>query len=173
MTARITTVPVLLLLPLLLSVPWAHADGITQQPLFHIDRSQNDKIVKYDARIEPDGSLDRNNPVVAYWYRPGRPEPVKKLSWIQRRFAYGFKAKLDEDGDRVIMDMVANIGRPIVVVREPEGYRATVRIDGADSYIDQLYIASSGSGMSTKVRYIDLRGLDVETGEERHERITP
>ena len=149
----------------------ADTDG---QPLFHIDRSQNNKIVKYDAQLEPDGTLNRKKPVVAYWYRPDdAEEPTRKLSWVQRRFAYGFKAKLDEASQTVTMDMVAELGRPIVVIREDDDYQATIRIDGSNCYIDQIYIASTGRGMNTKVDYIDLKGRDVQTGEVRQERITP
>jgi hypothetical protein len=150
----------------------ADAD-VTQQSLFKIERSKNSNIVQYDAQIESNGKLDAKKPVIVYWFRPGKEDPIRQLSWVQKRFAYGFKADLDKASDTVTLDMVADIGRPIVIFLENDSYRATILIDGADAYIKKFYIHSTGSGMATKVEYIDLFGLDVESSEERYERIVP
>ena len=143
---------------------------LTPQALFKIERSKNANIVQYDAQIEVDGKLNSNKPVAVYWIRPGKEQRIRQLSFIQKRFAYGFDAKLDQESDTVTLDMVADIGRPIVVRHADEGYRAIMRIDGAASYLEKLFIHSTGGGLSTKLVYIDMFGQDLVTGEDRYER---
>lgn len=146
---------------------------LTPQALFKIERSKNANIVQYDAQIEVGGKINSRKPVAAYWIRPGKEPRIKQLSFIQRRFAYGFDAKLDQENGMVTLDMVADIGRAIVVRPAQEGYRATMRIDGAESYLEKLFIHSTGGGLSTKLVYIDMFGQDLATGEDRYERFTP
>jgi len=144
-----------------------------QQAIFKIERSKNANIVQYDVRLGADGKLDRRKPVVAYWVRLAEEGQVKKLSWLQRRFVYGFKAKLDKGSDSVRLKMVAKFGRLIYVAREGGEYRASTLIDNAESWLDTIYIASSGDGMRARIDYIELHGVDKDSGEQRHERISP
>lgn len=161
-----------LLAALLLPATGWTADA-EQQTLFHIERSKNDNIVQYDALVDEDGRLNKRKPVVAYWIRPHKEDRIKQLSWIQRTFAYGFKAKLSKDRHSVTLDMVADIGRPIHVNFIDGAYRASIVIDGEESHIEKMYIHSVGSGTSTSVEYIDLHGSGVESGGAHYERITP
>ena len=148
--------------------------GETQQhPLFTIERSKNANVVQYDVRVKESGKLAKKKPVIAYWIRPGKEEQIRKLTWVQRTFAYGFKAKLSKDRDSATLDLVADIGRLIHVNQVDGDYLASMRIDGVDSYIERLYIKSTGSGLSTSVDYIDLHGKGIESGEEHYERFIP
>ena len=150
-----------------------YADDPAQQSLFKIERSKNANIVQYDVRVEADGKLAKKKPVIAYWIRPGKEERIRSLNWIQRTFAYGFKAKLNDSRDSVTLDLVADIGRLIQVNLVDGKYLASMSIDGIESTIDKLYIHSTGSGASTSVEYIDLRGTGIDSGEAHYERITP
>jgi hypothetical protein len=69
--------------------------------------------------------------------------------------------------------MKADIGRPISVKREADGYRAMAQIEGSTSYIEKIFIHATGKGMSTTVNYIEMYGNDVKTGEKRSEKIVP
>ena len=141
--------------------------------LFHIERNKNANIVQYDARTGPDGLLYSKEPVVGYWIRQADQGQVKELTWVQNKFAYGFKVKLNKPENTATMDMVAKIGRAILVKRVGEDYRAIADIDGVESYIDKIFINATGQGMSVKVDYIELYGKAVDNQAEQYERFSP
>jgi len=163
----------LLLFALICAPMFLHAGVPDRQALFKIERNKNANIVQYDAQIGADGKLLKKEPVVAYWVRLAEKGQVQELSWMQKTFAYGFNVKHDPKNDTLELDMKADIGRPIKVQREADGYRATAQIEGSASFIEKIFIHATGKGMSTTVNYIELHGLDVKTGEKRFEKIVP
>ena len=149
------------------------AETPARQHLFHIERSKNANIVQYDAQVGADGKLFKKEPVVGYWVRLAEQGQVKKLNWIQRTFAYGFDTRLDKSRESAELDMKADVGRAINIVRDGDEYRATVIIDGALTYFEKMYIDASLKGLSLKVRYVELYGEDMQTGEARYEKFVP
>ena len=145
-----------------LAVPsLAHAEDPAVQRLFHIERNKNANIVAYDARVETDGLLRKKDPVEVYWLKLAEDGARKKLKRIERRMAYGFKVR-DQQGDRLRLEMKADIGRDIFV--EAVGRclglaggglsRATATVKssgGVSSYWSSAaYPASSSGGPSVK-----------------------
>jgi len=161
------------LLSLALATPAFASDAIEQRALFRIERSKNANVVQYDARVGPDGRFLRKNPVVVYWLRLAEDGRVQKLSWVQRAFAYGFEAELNEKRDQATMHMKAPIGRPVNVRCDPADCRATTQIDGSPAYLNRIFIHSLGKGLDTEVDFLELYGEDVNGGGERYERIEP
>ena len=158
---------------LVVSFQAAGAAEPDRHPLFKIERNKNANIVQYDAQTGDDGTLYSKKPVVAYWVRLAHGGEIKELSWVQRRFAYGFNAKVDREGGVAELDMVADIGRLIVVAKREGEYRATTRIADAECLIEKMFIHSSGKGLSTKVNYTEFHGVDVSSGEKCYEKLEP
>jgi hypothetical protein len=149
------------------------ADQKNHQSLFKIERNTNANFIQYDAQIGSDGKLDRKLPVVAYWIRLAEQGQKEELSRIQNKFAYGFKADLDRASDTVKLEMAADIGRSIIVVHDNMTYQATAKINGKLSRIIKIYIHATGKGLSTTVDYIQLHGIDMETGDNAFEQFVP
>jgi hypothetical protein len=157
------------------AVPCLLAAGIPDPPpddcrLFRIENSHTESYVAYDARIGADGRLDRRRPVEAYWLLFSKDGRREKLNWVERRFAYGFKTSFVGD-DTVVMKMAAGIEREIVVDVVDGVPRATVEIDGRLAVLERIYARSVGRRLWPSVEYLDVFGTDLETGEERSERI--
>ena len=146
---------------------------LERDALFRIERNKNANIVQYDAQVTEDGRLYCKEPVVGYWIRLADKGQAQELTWIQNKFAYGFSAKLHKQENTATLDMVANLGRDILVRQDGGDYRAVGRIDGVDSYIEKIFIHATGSGTSTKVDYIDIFGVTVNGHKEQFERFTP
>lgn len=142
-------------------------------PLFKIERSKNANIIQYDARSGPDGKLLKKDPVVGYWIRLNEQGQRMELTWVQKTFAFGFNTRLAKDRQSAEMDMVADLGAPVSVIREGDDYRATIPIEGRTSYLDRIYIKASGKGMKVDVEYVETFGRDMETGEDRYQKIVP
>jgi hypothetical protein len=162
-----------LILALLFAPLMVQSETPARQHLFKIERSKNANIVQYDAQVGLDGKLTKKNPVVGYWIRLAEQGQVMELSWAQRTFAFGFKTKLDRNRESAELDMVADFGRPIIVIREGDQYRATAPIDGSQSYLEKMFIQASGKGIKITVEYIELFGVDIKTGEARYQKFFP
>ena len=157
-----------------LAISWlTHASEPDRDPLFHIERNKNANIVQYDAQVGDDGRLYAKEPVKVYWIRLADEGEVKKLTWIQKTFAYGLKAKLDKEHKTVRVEVAADIGRTLVVKRIGDDYRAVSDIDGVESSLDRIFIQASGRGIFTRVEYIDLFGTSVTDQKEQYERFVP
>jgi hypothetical protein len=163
----------LLVIAMITAPVWAQKAESTRDPLFHIERSKNSNIVQYDAQLDENGNLHSKEPVTGYWIRHNEQGQVEKLSWAQKKLAYGFKIKLNSEKNTAKMDMAANLGRSITIKRADNDYKAVTDIDGVASYLDKIYIQSSGKGLSTKVDYIDLFGKSVTSQNDQYERFIP
>jgi len=141
--------------------------------LFKIERSKNANIVQYDVQLTPDGKLDPKEPVIAYWVRLAEDGRRRDLSFIQKRWAYGFETKHDAKGNFTTMKMVAKIGRKIRVYEVGGVYRGEIRICGQPAFIEKVFITSIERGFFPKVESIELYGKDAKTGEDRYEKIRP
>ncbi len=146
---------------------------LEQQSLFLIERSKNANIIQYDAQIGADGKLYKKKPVIGYWIRLAEQGQVKQLTWVQRTFAFGFKAKYHKASDSATVDMVADIGQSITVKRVGEKYMAVIELEGQASQLVKIYIQAEGKGMSVKVEYVEIFGLDLNTGKQTYARIIP
>jgi hypothetical protein len=163
----------ILICAVLVTPPQSFAIDLETRHLFKIERSKNANIVQYDVQLTPDGKLYPKEPVIAYWIRLAQDGRRKELTSIQRRWAYGFKAKYDAKENYAIMDMVAKIGRKIKIYAADGVYRGEIPIDGQPAFIEKIYITSKKGGMIPKVLSIELYGKDTETGEDRYEKIKP
>ena len=144
-----------------------------RDPLFHIERNKNANIVQYDAQLDQDGKLHAKKPVVAYWIRLANEGEIKNLTWIQKKFAYGFKITFNNKDNSAKMDMATKFGRPIVVKRNGDDYRAVAEINGVESFIDKIFVHASGRGIFTRVNYIELYGTAVTDQKAQYERFVP
>ena len=142
-------------------------------PLFKIERSKNANIIQYDARSGPDGKLLKKDPIDGYWIRLNEQGQRMELTWVQRTFAFGFKTRLAKDRESAEMDMVADLGAPVTVSRHGDVFRATIPIEGRTSFLDRVYIKAHGKGIKVNVEYVETFGEDVETGEDRYQKIVP
>ena len=159
---------VLLTAPLML-----FANQAGQQSLFKIERSKNSNIIQYDAQLGTDGRLLKKEPVVGYWIRHNEQGQIEQLSWIQRKFAFGFSAKYHRDSDSATVDMVADIGQPITVRRVKGKYMAVIDLEGHPSQLEKIYIKAHGKGISVTVEYVEIFGVDLNNGELTYAKIIP
>ena len=174
MTNRLTVMPSFIAaLVLALFCTTLQAQDPVIHPLFKIERSKNSNIIQYDARSGPDGKLLKKDPLIGYWIRHNEQGQRMELSWVQKTFAFGFKTELAKDRESAEMEMAQDLGAPITVVRVGDIYRATAPLEGHTSYLDKIYIKASGKGIKVNVEYVETFGKDVETGEDRYQKIVP
>ena len=154
-----------------LALPSVWAEG-TNQRLFVIERSKNANIVQYDARLTADGVLDPKEPVKVYWILLAEDGRHEELSLVGR-MGYGFDVKRDSSGKSWVMTSAAYRKREITVRQAGTVVRAEILIDGKPSILEKLYVNSTEGRSLPTVNYIEIFGKDLQTGEERCEKLLP
>ena len=160
---------------LALMLPFAAlADDVapTPQRPFHIERNKNANIVVYDAQVLPDSNLAEEDPVIFHWLKLAECGHRKDLKGVERRMAYGFSVE-SREGNRLVIEMKADVGRNLVVDIHEGVYRAFMEIDGRQALLDKIYIFAKETLFLPSVKYLELYGVDVETGEEVYEKLIP
>jgi hypothetical protein len=142
-------------------------------PPFIIERNKNANVVHYDARLAEDGNLDPKEPVIVYWVRLAEDGRRKELSWIEKKKAYGFTIKPSPSASGYTMTLVAVPGPQITVKKEKDVVRAEAVIDGRPAILEKMYINASDGVTGPKVHYIEVYGKDLQTGEQRREKMVP
>ncbi len=151
----------------------ALAQAQATKPLFIIERSKNRNVVHYDAQLTQAGKLDPKRPVIVYWImlsEDGRREP---LNWIERQKAYGFKIEAEKRGQLYRMRLMAYPEREIKVYQNESRVVVEMRIDGNPALLERIYIASIEGRYLPTVKYVELFGRDLNSNEERYEKIVP
>ena len=147
------------------------APAQSTQEIFHIERSKNKNVVRYDARIDKDGLLDPKEPVFSYWLEPsGKTRPVNTFD---RTFFYGFRVRKAKSGDFWHFTITAAKDRPMKLYLKDGVPRAEGRVAGTTVFLQKLYVRFAEDTTIPKVLYVDLFGVDVKTGDKRHERFVP
>ncbi len=145
----------------------------TKERLFYIQRNHNSNTIVYDANFDVDGKLIENKPIGVYWIRYEEDGRKMELRNIEKWYAYGVRCsrpKSDEDFYQV--KLVANKKRDFKLFQK-KPFEANVHtlIDNKQSYLEHMYIEADNSGVWPKVKYIELYGIDIATGENTYEKI--
>jgi hypothetical protein len=160
----------LLFFATLAMIPQASAqDGLV--PLFVIERSLNNNVVHYDAKLK-DGKLDPLQPVVAYWVM-GEDGHHQELNLLERLKAYGFSIRPDKQPEAFLMTLVSDKKKEIRVFRLGAMVRAQAVIGACEAYLQKIFIESKKSWMVSLPQYAEMIGHDILTGAECRERVTP
>lgn len=140
--------------------------------LFHIERNKNTNIVVYDALTLAGGDLLDEDPVIVYWLKLAEGGHRKDLKGIEKRMAYGFSVK-EREGNRLTLEMKADVGRDVTVEPRGESYNAFMDINGRRAVVEKIYIFAKEGGLLPSVEYLELFGKDPDTGEDLYEKFLP
>jgi hypothetical protein len=163
----IATLVVILLVPVwfVRATSWNKTDH-----LFFIERSKNKNVVQYDVQLMENNDLREPSPMVVYWVlENGRQEG---LNLMQRKYAYGIDSqdKLEKNKFRILLVVLKD--REIIVERINGSYKAAVFIAGKYTILKKVHVKSKDRLIGVpKVLYVDLFGVDIQTGLPIKERI--
>ena len=140
--------------------------------LFVIERSKNANVVKYDALLNDDGSINEKNPVDAYWllyaYKNGERE---ELSAFDRK-AYGFKVKYNANTKKFDFVLKAAKEKPMILGLYDNVPKVVIKINNVDCFLDKVYIESTDGAFGIpKVSYYELFGTEINTDNTQQQKI--
>lgn len=143
----------------------------TEKSLFFIQRNLNTNTIVYDLELTEDGMVIPNKPIDVYWLRYGSDGSRKELSWLQSVLAYGYSSKKIKKDEEYRIKLKAYNERYISLKYIAGKWRGIVAINGADAYLNNVYVFTDESGIFPQVKYVDIYGVNVANGEPVKERI--
>ncbi len=146
---------------------------VNANSLFYLQRTPNINTVVYELNLT-NGALDKDEPVKALWIRYTEQRQRADLSWIQRHFAYGLKERDMGDGSYELR-FVSYKKVPLTLKRWPADNKQHVfaTIQGRQAIVNRVYIRidPGGTFWSPNVKYLELKGIDIQNGKELVQRI--
>jgi hypothetical protein len=141
--------------------------------LFYLQRTPNTNTIICELN-QPNGILDKDEPVKVLWIRYTEQRQRQDLNFIQRHFAYGLKER-DLGNGVYELRFVSYKKVPMYLKRSPVDNRhhVYVSIDGRQAILTRVYIRidPGGTFWSPNVKYLELKGVDAETGKELIQRL--
>jgi hypothetical protein len=129
--------------------------------------------------------VKKSDPLEVFWMdfacHPETEVDEKKLksplNFIEKYLAYGFHCSPLETEDQYLLNPRA---RPEICIKlmsspeEPEVYRCKTVIGDREAYLCRIYVQAKENLIGIpSVQWVNIHGLDVETGEEIFEKILP
>ena len=140
--------------------------------LFYLQRDPNPNTIICALNLK-NGQLDKREPVHVFWIRYTEQSQTKELSYIQRTFAYGIKARALSN-EEYELNFVSYKKFPLHLVkseRDP-GYYVYATVNQKKVILKRLYLHIEGGTLWVpNVKYIQVEGINASTGESTVERI--
>lgn len=156
---------------LMMAVPLAAPPVSAIDPgehLFCFERSTNRNYICYDIRLA-DGRLVTDDPLNVYWIRAEEDGQRKELSFIQRKFAFGYKVVKRGNNESFIKLNAYDKFQVRICCRGGQ-WIALATIDGQEARLTRLF-AQMRSPKSLHVEHVDIYGISTANGKPVHQRI--
>lgn len=141
--------------------------------LFFIQRSVNPNTVVYEAHLRPDGTLDPQQPIQAYWLRYASTGERRALSFVEENMAYGVRAEVDAPGTWSVR-FAAYGARDMRLRLDANGKPVLVgQVAGRSARLVSSYLHVREGRLWPSVTAVDVYGVDLASGAALHERFVP
>jgi len=141
--------------------------------LFYLQRTHNINTIVCELNLTRTGQPDSENPVHVFWIRYTEHGQRAELSFIQRVFAYGIKVKsLSEN--KFELHFVSYKKFPLYLMKSDSDnkYHVYANIARRQAIVNRIFIKiNGGSFWSPNVEYIEVKGIDPNSGKEIMERM--
>lgn len=141
--------------------------------LFYIQRNHNRNTVVYDANFRANGYVDEKKPINVYWIRYEEGGKTMELRALEKRLAFGVKCKkITGISAQYRVKLVAYDKREFLL-KQDAPFKATLYgfINKKQAKVDCMYIFADNSGLLPDVKYVELYGTALGSGEKLYEKI--
>ncbi len=143
--------------------------------LFYLQRTANTNTIICELRYDKNGVLDEDDPVHVFWIRYPEGGVKKELSYIQRVFAYGIKSQM-LGKDSYKLHFVSYKKRHFYLMRSPKDnqFKIYTSINNQQVILRRIFVkVDGGTFWSPNVVYMEMKGVDEQTGKEVMQRFKP
>ena len=122
--------------------------------LFIFERSTNRNYIGYDVNLK-DGKLNQKEPLHAYWIRAEEDGEKKELTFLQFKFAFGYKVDSAKDNE-VTLHLSPYKNLPIRVCKRNGKWVALVKMEGQEIVVSKFFAQMKGESLTCL--YVDVTG---------------
>ncbi len=143
--------------------------------LFYIQRSTNSNTIVYVADLAGSGQLENAFSVRAYWRRFNTTGETKPLNYLEEKLAFGIVTSPSSKEKNAFNIHLTSFPQRVAVVKLDER-RTAIAITNMGRHRARLlyaYVAVDESSIFPWVNYVDLFGIDLESGKFLRERLRP
>ena len=118
------------------------------------------------------GSFNKKKPIDIYRILFADKGQKKKLTELQRDFAYGMKLR-ESNENEFVLTLAADKKLPFHLIRDVDNPEIYVIVNDRKMFVDRMFvkIKGNGRGLSSKAEYILIYGRDFDSNQELTERV--
>lgn len=148
--------------------------GSAQCELFHIERSRDANVIRYELNFDEHHQLSTDKPVKAYWVKYAADGCMRPLTWVQRKYAYGLNFEY-VSSDSVVFTFVSYKKRTFELVRDVNGLMQAYTVcKGERVKVEKIFVQiDGGSFWLPEISKVELHGIDPKTQVAKVEVIRP
>ncbi|MBN1253559.1 MAG: DUF4833 domain-containing protein [Bacteroidales bacterium] len=140
--------------------------------LFVVSHNQSPNIVIYQANRQQNGSLNTKKPVDVFWLLINKGDIIEDLNLLEWKLAYGFKIIPVIEGEKYKIKLNAIKDKIIIINKKADGkVESQMLINGKFSILKEVFINYEESFYLPQVKYLDFRGIDLNSGKNVSERL--
>ena len=124
--------------------------------LFQFERSTNKNYICYDVNLKEDGKLNLKEPVHPYWIRAEEGGEKKELSFLQFKFAFGYKVDSTKENE-VTIHLSPYKNLPIRILKRGGKWVALVKMEGQEMLLTKMFAQMKGESLTCL--YVDVTGI--------------
>ncbi len=142
-----------------------------QHQLFYLQRTSNTNTIVCELNYK-EGRVDAEDPIHVFWIRYGENGQKEELNYIQKKFAYGVKSK-QIARDKYEMHFVSYKKYLMYLMKGPNNkFNVYATINQKQAILHRIFVKLNGGSFWTpNVEYVEIKGIDPETGKEVMERM--
>lgn len=131
-----------------------------QKQLFYLQRTSNSNTIVYELNYK-NGVIDIENPVHEFWIRYQEQGQQQELSYIQRKFAYGVKAKKVAN-NKYELNFVSYKNYKMYLEPGPDNkLYVFTDINKQKVILTSIFLKiNGGSFWSPNIEYVEISGID-------------
>lgn len=142
--------------------------------LFYMQRDPNANTVVYQLNLTEQDIPNEKEPIDVFWIRYAEDGQRKELNYFQNKLAYGLNVKKISP-ERYEFQFVSYPKLTFQLKKGTDGkYHVYAPIGQKQAILKRVFVRiEGGTFWVPNVLYVDIIGVDMATGKEITERITP
>lgn len=145
--------------------------------LFYVHRTVNTNTIVYTLNISKEGKLNELEPIKVFWIKYAQGGKIAPLTFIQRKYAYGIKAKLyDKEKKSFRFEFVSYGKRHFYLMKSPSDnqYHAYGYINNRLTILNNIIVrVDGGTFWVPNVTSVEVYAKDPATSTTITEIIKP
>lgn len=141
--------------------------------LFYIQRNQNHDTIVYKLNRTPDGLINKDLPMHAYWIKYTEGGINRELNQLQSKLAFGYEST-EISSDLYSFKFVSYEDLTFYIARKPKSdqYRVIVKINNKRMWLHNIYAYAVEFGVFPDVKFIEFYGEDPSSNIPMFDKIT-